>query len=349
MTTVRRAEALFLEFADNRVRVTNILEHRTALLSYSALRLLMGLNRPVAMGELRQRIAAVAGVAEHADRLVETGVLLECGSAADQRDTRWARSWSFGTAAAALQFHYRGSGVPDWSRRSSFLQRQAHDGLPPFTIDAGGDQPDVRLPAPVTDRCDFVDALARRRTCRSYTREPISLDALSYLAYAVAGRTGQLHDPIIGPHPLTTSPSGGACNPLEAYVIASRVEGLPPGVYRYDGACNGLFMLATPMPSVTQLAGHQRWMGDTAVTLLLMGWLGRTAAKYPRPRAYPLALIEAGHRAQNALLVATTLGLGACVTTEIDVKIAAQATGLDPIDHPPIYLVAIGVPGESTP
>ena len=69
-------------------------------------------------------------------------------------------------------------------------------------------------------------AIETRHSQRHYTGEPLSLANLSRLLYLGQGLT----------RPDTSKravPSAGALYPLELYVVAHRVEGLPAGIYHY--------------------------------------------------------------------------------------------------------------------
>jgi len=53
--------------------------------------------------------------------------------------------------------------------------------------------------------------------------------------------------------------------------------------------------------------------------------------------------LEAGHAAQNLILQATALGLGACTITSYNTAMVYEALKI-PYDHRPIYLIPVGLP-----
>jgi SagB-type dehydrogenase family enzyme len=58
--------------------------------------------------------------------------------------------------------------------------------------------------------------------------------------------------------------------------------------------------------------------------------------------AYRLALVEAGHVAQNVCLVATGLGLGVCPLAGYVDDALNDLLGLDGVDETVVYALAVG-------
>jgi nitroreductase len=85
----------------------------------------------------------------------------------------------------------------------------------------------VALPSPrLESAVSLEETLRKRRSVRSYRDEPLSLAEVSQLLWAAQGVTL----PAVG---YRTAPSAGATFPLEVYLIAGHVTGLPTAVYRY--------------------------------------------------------------------------------------------------------------------
>ncbi|MEK7353653.1 MAG: nitroreductase family protein, partial [Chloroflexota bacterium] len=74
------------------------------------------------------------------------------------------------------------------------------------------------------------DAIARRRSHRNYTGQPLSQTELSFLLWATQGVRDVLAD---GKYTLRSVPSAGARHPFETYILAQQVTGLDPALYRY--------------------------------------------------------------------------------------------------------------------
>jgi len=70
---------------------------------------------------------------------------------------------------------------------------------------------------------------------------------------------------------------------------------------------------------------------------------GRTAGKYGAERARRYAALEAGHAAQNVLLQAVALGLGAVPVGAFTDREVSALLRL-PDGEEPLYLIAVGHP-----
>jgi Nitroreductase family len=82
-----------------------------------------------------------------------------------------------------------------------------------------------------------------RRTWRQFSREPVSLAHLGPLLDLTFGVREWISIKGVGKFPLKTSPSAGAMHPIEAYVVAQRVNALTPGIYQYDSERHELALL----------------------------------------------------------------------------------------------------------
>jgi hypothetical protein len=84
----------------------------------------------------------------------------------------------------------------------------------------------IGLPAPrVSGGVAVEHALDTRRSLREFAGEPLGLPELGQLLWAAQGVTTR--------DGRRTAPSAGALYPLEVYVVAGSVTGLPAAVYRY--------------------------------------------------------------------------------------------------------------------
>jgi SagB-type dehydrogenase family enzyme len=105
--------------------------------------------------------------------------------------------------------------------------------------------------------------------------------------------------------------SARALYPLEVYLIAGDVDGLPPGVYRYQPRNHELQVVrrGDPRSALAAAAVGQNWFRRAAAVLVIAGVYDRTAQKYGA-RAPRYVHIEVGHAAQSVYLQATALELG---------------------------------------
>jgi SagB-type dehydrogenase family enzyme len=162
----------------------------------------------------------------------------------------------------------------------------------------------ILLPEPSRDGTISVErALARRRSIRSYGKEPLPLAALSQILWAAQG--------ITHPDGFRTAPSAGALYPLELYVVAGAVTGLRPGVYRYDPVRHRLSLHAEGdlRNELAVAALEQDWVAEAPAVLVLSAVYARSSRKYGT-RAPRYVHMEVGHTAQNVYLQAVALDLG---------------------------------------
>ena len=110
---------------------------------------------------------------------------------------------------------------------------------------------------------------------------------------------------------LRAHPSGGALYPIETYLVALAVEGLAAGVYHYHAPDNCLepVSLGARPDQFGPLVLTATARLDAAALVVLSARWEQPIAKYGE-RSYRVMLLDAGHVAQNLLLVATALGLG---------------------------------------
>jgi len=80
---------------------------------------------------------------------------------------------------------------------------------------------------------------------------------------------------------------------------------------------------------------------EANVVLVLSAIFVRTTRRY-RERGHRYILLEAGHMAQNACLVATSMGLGTCAIGAFYDEAFNRLLGLDGKQENVIYLVSIG-------
>lgn len=190
---------------------------------------------------------------------------------------------------------------------------------------------EIPLPTPgQRGEVSLEEALTRRRSIREFTEEGLTPAEISQLLWAAQGVTD--------PRGFRTAPSAGALYPLELYVATGE------GVYHYSPQSH---RLATLSPEDRRLrlweAGlKQDALREAPVIIVIAAVYARTEAKYG-PRAERYVHLEAGHAAQNILLQATTLDLGAVpIGAFYDQKV--QEVLALPSDHEPLYLIPVGHP-----
>ena len=195
----------------------------------------------------------------------------------------------------------------------------------------------IELPAPVRDGDTSLErALQQRRSVRAFADRPIGLARAGQLLWAAQGRTD--------PRGRRTAPSAGALYPLEIYLVAGAVTNLDPGVYRYGGDRHRLEALAT---GDRREALGQAALGQSAVTgapaVIVLGAVpARTQRKYG-DRGERYVHMEAGHAAQNVLLQAVALELGAVAIGAFRDPAVRDVLGVEPPVEV-LYLLPVGHP-----
>jgi len=188
----------------------------------------------------------------------------------------------------------------------------------------------VALPSAAhSGRMSLEEALARRRSVREFSNKLLSDQELSQLLWAAQG--------ITHPDGLRTAPSAGALYPLELYVANAA------GFYRYDPRHHELQRRSQSdlRLALYRAALEQESVREAPAVFVITAIYRRTARKYGRDRSPRYVHMEVGHAAQNLLLQAVTLGLGAVPIGAFDDAQVQEVLALPP-DEQPLYLVPVG-------
>ena len=162
----------------------------------------------------------------------------------------------------------------------------------------------------------------------------MSLAEVSQLLWAAQG--------ITDPGGKRTAPSAGALYPLETYLVVGRVEGLSPGIYRYN-ADRGELTLVVAGDKRKELAAAalgQQSVSSGAVTIALSAVYSRTTGKY-KDRGIRYVHIEIGHAGQNVCLQATALGLGTVTIGAFQDAEVKRIVGMSD-EEVALYLLPVG-------
>jgi len=180
----------------------------------------------------------------------------------------------------------------------------------------------------------FERVLGQRRSVRDYTDLPLTKDEVMKLLWASQG--------ITGPMGARTAPSAGPFYPLRIYLVVGNVMEISPGVYKYKPEGNALFQVkdGDTRDDLAAAAFDQRWVKEGAVDIVIAAVYEETATKYGG-KAERYVHLEAGHAAQNILLEATALDLGAVPVGGFDDARVAMTVGLSRNENP-LYIIPIG-------
>lgn len=199
-----------------------------------------------------------------------------------------------------------------------------------------GQQPPVQglpaLPAPRLDGAMSLEAaLRQRRSVRQFTGAPLQAAEIGQLLWAAQGVTDA--------HGFRTAPSAGALYPLECHVVTHT------GVFRYEPRRHRLHqqVAGDQRDALAAAALGQQAIVDAGAVFVISAVYERTARKYGQPRAERYAVLEAGHAAQNLLLQAVALRLGAVPIGAFDDRRVARVLRLGD-GEAPLYLIPVGRP-----
>jgi SagB-type dehydrogenase family enzyme len=175
-------------------------------------------------------------------------------------------------------------------------------------------------------------AIATRRSHRNFTSRDLTEEQVSQLLWAAQGVTGKNAR-------RRAAPSAGGKHPL--YLYACRSD----GTWRYEPPTHTIVLHAEAdsRPLVARAAWNQRFVATAPCVFVVTADFERTTEKYGdrgRTRYVPM---DAGHSAQNLLLQAVSLGLGAVPIAAFDDAAVRQALAL-PGNEEPLYVIPVGYP-----
>jgi len=174
-----------------------------------------------------------------------------------------------------------------------------------YWLSRGG--PCVYLPRPKRfSGVDALEAIRLRRSRRSYSPDPLSLEDLATVLHHAVGVTGRAW----WGGPKRAYPSAGALQPVEAYVAAGLVSGLDPGLYHYVPGSHCLEMLrgGDVRERLSWIALDQEHVAEAPAVIILTAVYPRTARKYGL-RAYRYIHWDTGFAGENIYIAAEALGL----------------------------------------
>ncbi len=203
------------------------------------------------------------------------------------------------------------------------------------------DLPDV---ADISDlgNASIRDVIARRRSRRSFTDDPLALEELVFLLWATQG-VSEVRESPAGVRTLRTAPSGGARHPFETYLSAHRVTGLDAGLYRYLPLDHKLLLIERGdlAARTREACAGQRFVGDAAVVFVWSAIPYRSAWRYPMS-APKLVGLDAGHLCQNLYLAAESIECGTCAIGAYHQREMDALVGVDGEDEFVVYCAPVG-------
>jgi SagB-type dehydrogenase family enzyme len=176
------------------------------------------------------------------------------------------------------------------------------------------------------------DLLAARRSVRGFAADDLTDEQVGRLLWAAQGVTSDFGG--------RTAPSAGALYPLELFVVTSAgVDHYLPEGHRTEQKAGVDLREELAAAALDQEALH-----SAPAVFVIAAEYARTETRYG-DRAERYVHLEAGHAAQNLLLQAVDLGLGAVPIGAFDDAAVQEVLGL-PTEWVPLYLIPVGVAAE---
>jgi SagB-type dehydrogenase family enzyme len=167
-----------------------------------------------------------------------------------------------------------------------------------------------------------------------FNAQPLTNGELGQLLWAAQGITRE--------RGFRTAPSAGALYPLEMYLATT------DGVFHYQPHDHQLLVTSPEdaREKLYQAALEQEPVRQAPAVFIVTAVYERTATKYGEDRGPRYVHLEAGHAAQNLLLEAAALELGAVPIGAFHDEEIQRALEL-PADHQPLYLIPVGHPRDA--
>ncbi len=204
----------------------------------------------------------------------------------------------------------------------------------------------IKLPSPqFKGKVSLEETILKRRSVRSYRREPIELSQLSQILWSAQGitRTGGFR----------AAPSAGASYPLEIFVfvgkhavIASQIkqapEELQAGIYHYEANSHSLslYKSADLRPDLARATLDQKFIIEAPVCIIICAIYHKTSYRYGE-RGERYVHIEVGHVGENIHLQAVALGLATVEVGAFHDEEVRKVLGVEE-QIKPLYIMPLG-------
>lgn len=292
------------------------------------------------------------GLRALAIELIDAGLLVaEAGRPAEPREAdQRVRDGHWWVLSAIHHRHSRWTGVDSASEMEKNRLVTAQDlvqrlGKPPAEAPAR-EANAIALPRCAPDT--VAQLLAGRSTCRNFDLgRPLPLGMLAGMLQHVLMAQAQVETEPGVMFLKKNVPSAGSLHPIEAFVIARDVEGLPPGIYHYHAVAHELARRGTQPVDLDalclRLVSGQHWFSSAHVMLVLVCRFGRNFWKYRNhAKAYRAVCLDVGHVSQALYTAATAIGLGAFVTAAINESEIETLLELDPMVNGALAVCGFG-------
>lgn len=201
----------------------------------------------------------------------------------------------------------------------------------------------VNLPPPSQKgEASLEESIARRRSIRHFSSEPVTLPQLSQILWAAQGIT----DTSMA---YRAVPSAGATYPLEIMVACGQtaIDEIDAGIYHYNMDSHSLTLhhKGDVGLELARAALNQDFIYEAPADIIICAVYSRTLMRYGE-RGKRYVYIEVGHAGQNIYLQATALGLATVAIGAFNDEHVREILRLDK-QYKPLYIMPLGKPALS--
>lgn len=199
------------------------------------------------------------------------------------------------------------------------------------------------LPAPdLKGTMTLEEVVSKRRSRRSFSGDAVSVEEISQILWAANGLS-EPHGSRRAVREFRTAPSAGATYPLEVFLLAGRVVGIDPGVYRHRPSGHSIIRtIARDIRAELAAAALYQEMIETApASLFFSAVYSRSTGVYGQRGAERYVCMDLGHAAQNVYLQAEALQLGTCAIGAFNDVAVSRVMQL-PGHEMPLYIMPVG-------
>jgi SagB-type dehydrogenase family enzyme len=157
---------------------------------------------------------------------------------------------------------------------------------------------------------NLLKLINKRRSQRNFHKYKISLKEIAYILQGAA--INKVINKDLYYDSYRAYPSAGARYPLEIYLFIIYSKDLKNGIYHFnvrDGCLEYLWKFS--LDEIKNIFSGQEFVLNSSMIFLITANMRRGISKY-RERYLRFVFLEAGHLAQNLILLATNIGLKTC-------------------------------------
>ena len=198
----------------------------------------------------------------------------------------------------------------------------------------------IYLPSPSQKgTMSLEEAIAKRRSIRDFSPQPISQSQLSQILWSAQGIPDSSWK-------YRTVPSAGATYTLEIFVVCgiNSIEEIGDGIYHYNIDNHSLTLLhkGDVRLELARAALNEEIIYQAPVDIVICALYERTTLHYGS-RGERYVLMEVGHAGQNIYLQATALGLATVAIGAFRDEQVKEVLRLDK-QIKPLYIMPVGRP-----